>query len=83
MLQSRPMLQSKSKRIVRALSSDGNNAKENIKTGAETGGEDATKEIVLTPGEQVVVASRLVMWTGIAAFGAVCASYIGKELIPT
>ena len=46
-------------------------------------GDDETKEIVLTPGEKVVVASRLGMWAGIAAFAAVCAYYIGKELIPT
>lgn len=45
--------------------------------------DDETKEIVLTPGEKVVVASRLGMWAGIAAFAAVCAYYIGKELIPT
>ena len=49
-------------------------------TGAD---DDETKEIVLTPGEKVVVASRLGMWAGIAAFAAVCAYYIGKELIPT
>ncbi|KAL3910616.1 MAG: hypothetical protein SGILL_007622, partial [Bacillariaceae sp.] len=45
-------------------------------------GED-TKEIVLTPGEKVVAATRLSMWAGIFAFAAVCAYYIGKELIPT
>ncbi|KAL3924554.1 MAG: hypothetical protein SGILL_000979, partial [Bacillariaceae sp.] len=45
-------------------------------------GED-TKEIVLTPGEKVVAATRLSMWAGIFAFASVCAYYIGKELIPT
>ena len=39
--------------------------------------------IVLTPGEQVVAASRLGMWAGVAAFAAVCAYYIGRELLPT
>jgi hypothetical protein len=42
-----------------------------------------TKEIVLTPGEKVVVASRLGLWLGIGAFAAACAFYIGKELLPT
>ena len=39
--------------------------------------------IVLTPGEKVVAASRLTMWGGAAVFAAVCAYYIGRELIPT
>lgn len=42
-----------------------------------------TKEIVLTPGEKVVVASRIVMWSSILAFASVCAYYIGKELFPS
>lgn len=41
------------------------------------------KELVLTPGEKVVVAGRLGLWLGVGAFAAVCAYYIGKELIPT
>lgn len=55
-----------------------NSAKENTKEG-----DDDTKEIVLTPGEQVVVVSRLIMWGGILAFASVCAYFIGRELIPT
>ena len=39
--------------------------------------------VVLTPGEKVVAASRLTLWAGIAVFAAVCAYYIGAELIPT
>lgn len=39
--------------------------------------------IVLTPGEKVVAASRLTLWGGAAVFAAVCAYYIGRELIPT
>lgn len=62
---------------LRALSSDAGKDKTDKKEEADT------KEIVLTPGEKVVVASRLAMWAGIAAFAAVCAFYIGKELIPT
>jgi len=42
-----------------------------------------TKEIVLTPGEKVVAASRLTMWAGIAVFAGFCAYYIGRELLPT
>jgi hypothetical protein len=45
--------------------------------------EDDANEIMLTPGEQVVAASRLTMWAGIGVFALVCAFYIGKELIPT
>jgi hypothetical protein len=45
--------------------------------------EDTTNELVLTPGEKVVAATRLTMWAGIAVFAGVCAYYIGKELLPT
>ena len=51
--------------------------------GAADGDDADTKEIVLTPGEKVVAASRLGMWAGIFAFASVCAYYIAKELIPT
>lgn len=47
------------------------------------GGEDETKEIVLTPGQQVAAISRLTMFAGIFGFACVCAYYIGKELLPT
>jgi hypothetical protein len=50
---------------------------------SKEGDDDTTSEIVLTPGEKVVAASRLTMWAGIAVFAAACAYYIGKELIPT
>lgn len=50
----------------------------------QAGGEEATSsEIVLTPGEKVVVGTRLFFWAGVFAFASVCAYYIGKELIPT
>jgi import inner membrane translocase subunit TIM21 len=65
----------------RALSSDSSKGKE--KQEESSGSEDDAKEIVLTPGQQVVAASRLGMWAGIFAFGCVCAFYIGRELIPT
>lgn len=52
-------------------------------TSDKAAADDPTKEIVLTPGEKVVVASRLGLWAGIAAFASVCAYYIAKELIPT
>lgn len=42
-----------------------------------------TKEIVMTPGEKVAAASRLTMWGGIGVFAAICAYYIGAELMPT
>ena len=44
---------------------------------------DDTKEIVLTPGQTVVAASRLTMWVGIFGFACACAYYIGRELFPT
>ncbi|KAI2510535.1 hypothetical protein MHU86_3803 [Fragilaria crotonensis] len=44
---------------------------------------DDENSIMLTPGEKVVAASRLTMWAGAAVFAAVCAFYIGRELIPT
>jgi import inner membrane translocase subunit TIM21 len=47
-------------------------------------GDDAeTSELVLTPGQKVVAASRLGLWAGIGAFALACAYYIGRELIPT
>jgi len=73
---------------LRALStekkdSSGSEQPKKEKTSTYGGADDDTKEIVLTPGEKVVVASRLGMWAGIFAFASVCAYYIGKELIPT
>jgi import inner membrane translocase subunit TIM21 len=48
-----------------------------------SGDDDETKELVLTPGQKVVAASRLGLWAGVAAFALACAYYIGRELIPT
>jgi import inner membrane translocase subunit TIM21 len=55
------------------------------KKGASSGSGDgdATSELVLTPGQKVVAASRLGLWAGVAAFALACAYYIGRELIPT
>ena len=64
---------------VRALSSEAK--KEGKETSDQQEGD--SKEIVLTPGQKVVAASRLTMWAGIAAFAAVCGFYIVKELMPT
>jgi hypothetical protein len=64
----------------RALSSDAKDPKKD--SGADKDGSD-TKEIVMTPGEQVAAASRVTMWFGISIFAGFCAYYIGKELIPT
>lgn len=78
--------------ILRAFSSsskeDGGSDKKQPSSGDGDGDKsgsegEGTKEIVLTPGEKVVVASRLTMWAGIFAFAAACAYYILKELIPT
>lgn len=51
--------------------------------GVKDGEEPMSQEIVLTPGEKVVVGTRLFFWAGAFAFASVCAFYIGKELIPT
>lgn len=71
----------------RALSSQAKNEEQPPKQDKDGGGdadaEDSTKEIVLTPGQKVVAASRLSMWVGIGVFACACAYYIGKELIPT
>lgn len=78
---------------VRCLSSNAGGGEQKKSGGKEAGGageagggegdEDMTKEIVLTPGEKVVAATRLTMWAGIAVFACACAYYIGAELIPT
>ena len=60
---------------------DDNNDNNDDATGDDD--DETTKEIVLTPGEKVVAATRLGMWLGIGAFASVCAYYIGKELFPT
>jgi hypothetical protein len=44
--------------------------------------EDETA-VMLTPGQKVVVASRLALWTGVAIFAGICGYYIFRELVPT
>jgi len=66
------------RQAVRALSSNNNNkSKEESKEGEDR------KELVLTPGEKVVVGTRLMMWLGLGALASVCGYYIVKELVPT
>lgn len=71
--------------LLRALSSNSGNQNNENKTKTETGqeGEEDRKELVLTPGEKVVVGTRLTMMLGIAALASVCGYYIIKELMPT
>jgi import inner membrane translocase subunit TIM21 len=64
----------------RAFSSQSNGGAKEKQGGDD---DDDTKEIVLTPGQQVVAVSRLGMWVGIIGFALVCGYYIAKELIPT
>ena len=40
-------------------------------------------DLVLTPGQKVVAASRLSLYLGMGAAAVACLYYIGKELIPT
>jgi import inner membrane translocase subunit TIM21 len=42
-----------------------------------------SQEIVLTPGEKVVVGTRLFFWSAAFAFASVCGYYIIRELMPT
>lgn len=58
---------------------DGNHDKDST----TSDGEPATSEIVLTPGQKVVMASRVAMWMGIAVFAAACGYYIVRELAPS
>ena len=71
--------------IARSFSSDpGNKANSKAQSESASGDEEeTTKEIVMTPGEQVVAAGRLTMWAGIGVFALCCAYYIGVELFPT
>jgi hypothetical protein len=66
--------------MIRALSSDPSQGEGKKETGKDS---SDTSEIVLTPGQKVVEASRLTLWTGIAVLAACCAYYIGRELFPT
>ena len=68
----------------RVMSSQAKSNDDPPKEEGKAGGDnDDTKEIVLTPGQKVVAASRLGMWAGIFGFACACAYFIGKELIPT
>ena len=58
-------------------------SKSNDEGKKKEGDENTTDEIVLTPGEKVVAATRLGWYLGLAGFAAACAFFIGKELIPT
>jgi import inner membrane translocase subunit TIM21 len=40
-------------------------------------------EIILTPGEKVVVGTRLTIWAAALVFAGACAYYIGRELFPS
>jgi hypothetical protein len=64
-------------------SSDTKTSDKNDANKTEADSTSDSKEIVLTPGEQVVAATRLGMWGGIFVFACVCGYYIVKELMPT
>ena len=70
---------------LRSLASDSNsnNKQQQQQDSQSNNNESNDKELILTPGEKVVVAGRLSLWLGIGTFAAVCAYYIGKELLPT
>jgi len=70
---------------LRFLSSSDSNkgSKEAIEDSSTKEDGETSNEIVLTPGQQVVAATRLGMWAGILLFASACAYYIGKELFPS
>ncbi|KAL3772621.1 hypothetical protein ACHAW5_006519 [Stephanodiscus triporus] len=81
---------SPSSSFVRSSSSSSSSPSNGDKSGGQSSssadGEQQTptsQEIVLTPGEKVVVGTRLFFWSAALAFASVCGYYIVKELLPT
>jgi hypothetical protein len=71
-------------RVVSQAETDKSSASKTASTNAtDSSADETSSELVLTPGEKVVVASRLTFWAGVAAFASVCAYYIIRELVPT
>ena len=68
--------------LLRAFSSNTNKNENKTSSGEDNDGEDR-KELVLTPGQKVVVGTRLMMYAGIAVLASICGYYIIKELLPT
>ena len=69
-------------------SSGGGGDKSNGQSSTSADGEQhppppTSQEIVLTPGEKVVVGTRLFFWSAAFAFASVCGYYIIRELMPT
>ncbi|KAL3800725.1 hypothetical protein ACHAWO_013267 [Cyclotella atomus] len=72
--------------IARASSSSTSDKKQSTNESSSSSSstsEPTSQEIVLTPGEKVVVGTRLFFWAGALAFASVCGYYIAKELLPT
>jgi len=63
------------------MASSTSGQKETQSSSSDAAGDSS--EMVLTPGEKVVVGSRLFFWGGALCLASVCAYTIGKELIPT
>ena len=64
---------------VRSMASSSSSGEKKASEKANAEDDEATSsEIVLTPGEKVVVGSRLFFWSGVFAFASVCAYYIGQ-----
>ena len=62
-----------------ASSTSSTSGEKNTSDKANVDGDEATSsEIVLTPGEKVVVGTRLFFWAGVFAFASMCAYYIGQ-----
>jgi import inner membrane translocase subunit TIM21 len=63
---------------VRSMASSSSGEKKTSEKAHADGEEPTSSEIVLTPGEKVVVGTRLFFWAGVFAFASVCAYYIGQ-----
>jgi import inner membrane translocase subunit TIM21 len=67
----------------RTMMAEGGGDKQGKAAPIDDGSGDSTELATLTPGEKVVVGTRLAMWAGIAVFASACAYFIGRELLPS
>ncbi len=84
LVRTNPATTTTTRRVALSTQSNDNNQKEKteVKDSSSQDGE-TTSELVLTPGEKVVAASRLLTWSAVLAFAGVCGYYIVRELFPS
>jgi len=76
-----PRFGPRTKEVARTFSSS--SEKKNGTNGTQQQEDVTSSEIVLTPGEKVVVGTRLAIWSAAGCFALGCGYYIFKELMPT